>query len=47
MQPSGGEKSPGQGNDSFGSLIGSREANSQQKQDSLAMEPKGVDAIGV
>ena len=47
MQPSGGEKSPGQGNDSFGSLIGSREANSQQKQDSLAMEPKGIDAIGV
>ena len=46
MQPTGQnrpEKSPGQGNDSFGSLIGSREANSQSKQGQLAMEPIGVD----
>lgn len=46
MQPSGQkrpEKSPGQGNDSFGSLVGSREANSNSKQGQLAMEPMGAD----
>ena len=48
MQPSGqkrpeSNKSPGQGNDSFGSLIGSREANSNSKQGQLAMEPMGID----
>ena len=37
------EKSPGQGNDSFGALLGSREANSSSKQGQLAMEPMGVD----
>lgn len=36
-------KSPGQGNDSFGSLIGSREANSQSKQGQLAMGLTGTD----
>ncbi|MCP5019646.1 MAG: hypothetical protein GY938_30835 [Ketobacter sp.] len=46
MQPSGQkrpEKSPGQGNDSFGALSGSREANSQSKQGRLAMELIGTD----
>ncbi|KKM24405.1 hypothetical protein LCGC14_1605480, partial [marine sediment metagenome] len=32
-------KSPGQGNDSFGALVGSREANSSSKQGQLAMSP--------
>jgi len=36
-------KSPGQGNDSFGALVGSREANSSSKQDRLAGEPVGID----
>jgi hypothetical protein len=46
MQPTGQkrpEKSPGQGNDSFGSLIGSREANSSSKQGQLAASPIGAD----
>jgi hypothetical protein len=48
MQPSGQKrpesaKSPGQGNDSFSSLLGSREANSNSKQGRLAMEPVGID----
>lgn len=52
MQPTGqkrpeSNKSPGQGNDSFGSLIGSREANSQSKQGQLAMQPFGTDKAGV
>lgn len=36
-------KSPGQGNDSFGALVGSREANSSSKQGQLAMQPFGAD----
>jgi hypothetical protein len=42
-RPEGQPKSPGQGNDSFGSLVGSREANSNSKQEQLAMQPQGVD----
>ena len=47
MQLTGGKrpesnKSPGQGNDSFGALVGSREANSNQKQSSLAGESVGI-----
>lgn len=52
MQPSGKKrpegsqkKSPGQGNDSFGALVGSREANSQSKQGQLAMQPVGIDKV--
>jgi hypothetical protein len=49
VQPTGQnkrpEKSPGQGNDSFGAMLGSREANSQSKQGRLAMEPMGVDKL--
>jgi hypothetical protein len=48
MQPTGqkrpeSNKSPGQGNDSFGALVGSREANSSSKQGQLAASPIGAD----
>lgn len=48
MQPTGqkrpeSNKSPGQGNDSFGALVGSREANSSSKQGQLAVSPMGAD----
>lgn len=46
-RPEGSQKSPGQENDSFGALIGSREANSQSKQGQLAMQPFGADKAGV
>lgn len=50
LQPTGQkkrpEKSPGQGNDSFGALVGSREANSTSKQGQLTMQPSGVDKVG-